>query len=104
MLKKMTPRFPDYNWYCVVCHECLSDQAGFNDNKFTWTCTHCKYRNSISKDNLRKPYAYLKDQSITNRFIALYYGLDNVYTTKNDTKYNRFPRKKSTFAFEITFL
>ena len=33
MAKKITPRFPDYKWYCVACHECLSDQPGFNDNK-----------------------------------------------------------------------
>ena len=75
MSKKIGPRFPEYNWYCVACHECLSDQAGFNDNKFTWKCTHCNYKNSISKDNLRKPYAYLKDQSMTNRVAAFFVGV-----------------------------
>lgn len=75
MAKRMVSRFPDYVWYCVACHECLSDQDGFDDNKFTWKCTHCNYKNSISKDNLRRPYAYLKDQSITNRFIAFFMGI-----------------------------
>lgn len=75
MAKKMTPRFPEYKWYCVACHECLSDQSGFDDNKFTWKCTHCSYKNSISKDNLRKPYAFLIDQSPKNKFINFCVGI-----------------------------
>ena len=74
MPKKITSRFPNHKWYCVVCHECLSDQIGFNDNKFTWICTHCKYKNSISKDNLREPYAYLIDPTPKNRFINFFIG------------------------------
>ncbi len=75
MAKKITPRFPDYKWYCVACHECLSDQPGFNDNKFTWKCTHCNYKNSISKDNLRKPYAFLIDPSPKNKFVNFFVGI-----------------------------
>ena len=75
MARKMSPRFPDYKWYCVACHECISDQVGFNDNKFTWKCTHCNYKNSISKDNLRKPYAFLINQSPKNRFINFLIGI-----------------------------
>jgi hypothetical protein len=75
MAKEKIPRFPDYKWYCVACHECLSDQIGFDDNKFTWKCTHCNYKNSISKDNLRKPYAFLIDQSPKNRFINFLVGI-----------------------------
>ena len=75
MAKEKTPRFPDYKWYCVSCHECISDQVGFDDNKFTWKCTHCNYKNSISKDNLRKPYAFLIDQSPKNRFVNFFVGV-----------------------------
>lgn len=56
MPTKIMSRFPKYDWYCVHCHEKLNNQAEFNDNKFTWKCTNCSYKNSISKDNLRKPY------------------------------------------------
>lgn len=81
MPKKITSRFPNHKWYCVVCHECLSDQIGFNDNKFTWTCTHCKYRNSISKDNLREPYAYLINPTPKNRFLYFFIGfLSSIYS------------------------
>lgn len=73
MAKKMVSRFPDYVWYCVDCHECLSDQDGFNDNKFTWKCTHCNYKNSISKDNLRKPY------EIDDNIITQYVDKDQFY-------------------------
>ena len=75
MEKKITPRFPDYDWYCVHCHELLNTQLGFNDNKFTWKCTNCSYRNSISKDNLRKPYAYLKNPSAANTFFDFIKGI-----------------------------
>ena len=75
MAKRMTPRFPDYTWYCAHCSRCLNDQLEFNDNKSTWKCTDCGYKNSISKDNLRKPYAYLKDDSLKNRFVSGVGGL-----------------------------
>lgn len=74
MAKRMTPRFPEYDWYCASCKENLNYQAGFDDNKFTWKCTECGYKNSISKDNLRKPYASLKDTSIKNRFLRFIIG------------------------------
>lgn len=71
MAKKITPRFPDYEWYCVDCHECLNNQPDFDDNKFTWKCTNCNYKNSISKDNLRKPYAYLKNPTPVNKLLSV---------------------------------
>ena len=66
MAKKKAPRFPEYDWYCARCKDCLSDQPEFDDNKFIWKCTNCGHKNSISKDNLMIPYAYLKDSSIPN--------------------------------------
>ena len=75
MAKEKTPRFPDYEWYCVSCHECLSAQAGFDDNKFIWKCTNCNYKNSISKDNLRKPYAFLVNPSPKNKFVNFIAGV-----------------------------
>lgn len=74
MAKRIIPRFPEYEWYCASCKENLNNQAGFNDNKFTWVCKNCSYKNSISKDNLRKPYACLKDTSIKNRFLRFIIG------------------------------
>ena len=75
MPTKIMSRFPKYDWYCVHCHEKLNNQAGFNDNKFTWKCTNCSYKNSISKDNLRKPYAYLKDPTATNKVSSFLQGV-----------------------------
>ena len=69
MSKKKAPRFPEYDWYCARCKDCLSEQIGFDDNKFIWKCTRCGHKNSISKDNLIIPYAYLKDKSIHNVFL-----------------------------------
>lgn len=66
MSKTKEPRFPDYVWFCAHCGESLSNQNGFDDHKFTWRCTNCNHKNSISKDNLRKPYAYLVDPSPKN--------------------------------------
>lgn len=74
-MAKKIERFLDYEWYCVHCHEKLNDQAGFDDNKFTWKCTKCSYKNSISKDNLRKPYAYLKDPTPSNKFVGFLQGI-----------------------------
>ena len=70
MDKKATSRFPDYEWYCFKCKECLNSQVGFDDHKTVWKCTNCGHKTSISKDNLRKPYAYLKNTSATNKIIA----------------------------------
>lgn len=75
MAKKKNSRFPDYEWYCVNCHENLNAQPGFDDNKFTWKCTNCNYKNSISKDNLRKPYAVLKDNTPKNKFVSFLQGI-----------------------------
>ena len=69
MSKKKAPRFPEYDWYCARCKDCLSEQIGFDDNKFIWKCTRRGHKNSISKDNLIIPYAYLKDTSIHNVFL-----------------------------------
>ncbi len=62
MSKSKDARFPEYEWYCARCHERLNDQSGFDDNKFIWKCNNCGHKNSISKDNLIKPYAYLKEE------------------------------------------
>lgn len=69
MSKKKAPRFPEYDWYCARCKDCLSELIGFDDNIFIWKCTRCGHKNSISKDNLIIPYAYLKDKSIHNVFL-----------------------------------
>lgn len=45
-------RFPDVDWYCDRCGEHLNYQSGFDDHKYTWKCTYCGYKNSISKDNI----------------------------------------------------
>ena len=80
MAKKKTQRFPGYKWFCVVCGECLSDQAGFDDNKYTWKCTRCNYKNSISRDYLKAPYAYLVDDSSKNRIVHFFAGmLSSIY-------------------------
>jgi len=46
------PRFPGAEWYCYKCNRRLDLQDGFDDHKYTWKCTHCGFRNSISRDNL----------------------------------------------------
>lgn len=74
MSKRMTPRFPEYRWYCVRCSSCLNGQADFNDNKSTWKCKECGHKNSISRDNLRKPYAYLEDDSLKNKVVTTISG------------------------------
>ena len=48
------PRFPDVDWYCDYCGAYLNSQVGFDDHKYTWKCTECGGKNSISKDNIRK--------------------------------------------------
>lgn len=45
-------RFPDVDWYCDRCNAHLSYQLGFDDNKYTWKCTECQHKNSISRDNI----------------------------------------------------
>ncbi|SDG95517.1 Sec23/Sec24 zinc finger-containing protein [Microbacterium pygmaeum] len=45
-------RFADVDWYCDRCNAHLNYQDGFNDNKYTWKCTECQHKNSISRDNI----------------------------------------------------
>ena len=75
MKKIVAQRFPDYEWYCVHCHEKLNSQLDFDDNKYSWKCTNCNYKNSISKDNLRKPYAYLKNPTASKTVLGLIQGV-----------------------------
>ena len=49
------PRFPDIDWYCDHCGAYLNTQKGFDDHKYTWKCTNCGGKNSISRDNIRIP-------------------------------------------------
>ena len=48
----MGERFPDIDWFCDRCDTCLNNQLGFDDHKYTWKCTECGFKNSISKDNI----------------------------------------------------
>jgi len=75
MAKETTPRFPDYEWYCIHCREKLNSQSGFDDNRRVWKCTNCGTKNSISKDNLRKPFAVLKDPTPGRTFISILQGI-----------------------------
>lgn len=45
-------RFPDVDWYCDRCNSHLNFQDGFDDDKYTWKCTDCGHKNSISRDNI----------------------------------------------------
>jgi ribosomal protein S27E len=45
-------RFPDVDWFCDRCYEHLNMQLGFDDSKYTWKCTGCGHKNSISRDNI----------------------------------------------------
>lgn len=75
MAKETTPRFPDYEWYCIKCRENLNWQSGFDDNKRIWKCTNCGTKNSISKENLRKPFAVLKDPTPGRTFLSFLQGI-----------------------------
>lgn len=48
----MSKRFPDVTWWCDACGANLNCQEGFDDHKYTWKCTECGYKNSISRDNI----------------------------------------------------
>lgn len=48
----MEERFPDIDWYCDNCGAYLNSQDNFDDHKYTWKCTECGYKNSISRDNI----------------------------------------------------
>lgn len=47
-------KFPGIVWNCDQCGAYLSNQVGFDDNKRTWKCTECGYKNSISASNIRE--------------------------------------------------
>lgn len=46
------PRFPGVDWYCDHCGALLNTQRRFDDHKYTWKCTECGFKNSISWDNI----------------------------------------------------
>lgn len=48
----MGERFQGIDWYCDCCGSNLNSQNGFDDHKYTWKCTECGYKNSISRDNI----------------------------------------------------
>lgn len=48
----MNERFPNIDWYCDRCNAYLNSQSGFDDHKYTWKCTECGYKNSISSTNI----------------------------------------------------
>lgn len=48
----MSERFAGIDWWCDRCRSFLNDQSGFDDHKYTWKCTECGYKNSISRDNI----------------------------------------------------
>lgn len=48
----MSGRFKDVDWYCDCCDAYLNTQSGFDDSKYTWKCTECGHKNSISSDNV----------------------------------------------------
>ena len=50
----MKERFPGIDWYCDKCDAFLNSQPGFNDHKYTWICTNCGHKNSISRTNIGK--------------------------------------------------
>lgn len=49
---EMGDRFPDVDWYCDECHECLNDQPGFSDQNDRWNCSGCGYGNNISAEEI----------------------------------------------------
>ena len=46
-------RFVDVDWYCDGCGAYLNSQSGFDDHHYTWKCTECGFKSSISKDNIK---------------------------------------------------
>ena len=50
--KKMSERFSGIDWFCDCCDTYLNSQPGFDDHKYTWKCTNCGHKNSISRDNI----------------------------------------------------
>ncbi|MFW3654634.1 Sec23/Sec24 zinc finger-containing protein [Vagococcus fluvialis] len=50
----MAERFPNIDWYCDNCNSYLNEQDNFDDHKYTWKCTNCDFKSSISRDNIRE--------------------------------------------------
>ena len=48
----MSERFPNIDWCCDRCNAYLNSQPGFDDHKYTWKCTECGHKNSISSDDI----------------------------------------------------
>lgn len=48
----MSERFAGIDWWCDRCGANLNGQSGFDDHKYTWKCTECGFKNSISRDNI----------------------------------------------------
>lgn len=48
----MGERFAGIDWWCDRCGAYLNGQSGFNDHKYTWKCTECGFKSSISRDNI----------------------------------------------------
>ena len=59
----MSERFPNVVWWCDKCGACLSSQIHFDDRKYTWKCTECGYKNSISRDNIHDSEEDYLDQN-----------------------------------------
>ncbi len=57
------PRFPGIDWYCDHCGAFLNSQRNFDDHKYTWKCTECGFKNSISWDNISN------DDSVAMKFL-----------------------------------
>lgn len=58
----MTERFPDIDWWCERCGTHLNSQNNFDDHKYTWKCTECSFKNSISKDNIYESHEEYYDR------------------------------------------
>lgn len=65
----MGARFPDIDWYCDRCNAYLNDQPGFDDHKYTWKCTECGHKNSISSDDIYESEEDL--ETMVNREVKL---------------------------------
>ena len=61
----MSERFPNIDWWCDNCNSNLNAQNNFDDHKYTWKCTECGFKNSISKDNIfeegEEPFGFLRN-------------------------------------------
>lgn len=60
----MSKRFPDVDWWCDRCGAYLNSQIGFDDHKYTWKCTECEHKNSISRDNIDVVAEFVKEKIV----------------------------------------